>query len=212
VINGTNLGIGPWPYTLSGVSISINGTPVPIAAVSNQNGVQQVYFQTPCELVTGSPATVVVQVGSASTQVAGVTVYPALPGIFTYAGPGGVAYAYVIDSKGNPLTPSNLASAGGTYYLIATGLGQTTPTATTNAVGTGSQIISPSNIILAINNVGVPVTSVQYQQGERGSTSSRSRFRYHSRRVTIYQFPWVSQLTHKHSLKTAGPVVLPGIH
>jgi uncharacterized protein (TIGR03437 family) len=168
VLNGTNLGIGPWPYTLGGVSISINGTPVPIAAVSNQNGVQQVYFQTPCELVTGSPATVVVQVGSASTQVAGVTVYPALPGIFTYAGPGGVAYAYVIDSNGNAITPSNLASAGHTYYLIATGLGQTTPAAVTNSVGTGAQIISPSNVIVAINNVGVPVTSVQYQQGERG--------------------------------------------
>ena len=168
VVNGTNLGIGPWPYTLSGVSISINGTPVPIAAVSNQNGIQQVYFQTPCELVTGSPATVVVQVGSTSTQVAGVTVYPAQPGIFTYAGPSGAAFAYVIDSNGNALTPSNLASAGNTYYLITTGMGQTTPAAVTNSVGTGSQIISPSNVILAINNVGVPVTSVQYQEGERG--------------------------------------------
>jgi uncharacterized protein (TIGR03437 family) len=167
VVSGSTLGIAPWPYTLANVSISVNGTPAPLEAVSNQNGVQQVNFQTPCETVPGSPATVVVQVGSSSTQVTGVTVYPAQPGIFTYAGPGGVNYAYVIDSNGNPLTPSNLATAGQTYFLIATGMGETIPAASTNAVGTG-EIVPASSVILAINNVGVPVSSVQYQQGARG--------------------------------------------
>jgi uncharacterized protein (TIGR03437 family) len=167
VVSGSTLGIAPWPYTLANVSISVNGTPAPLEAVSNQNGVQQVNFQTPCETVPGSPATVVVQVGSSSTQVTGVTVYPAQPGIFTYAGPGGSNYAYVIDSNGNPLTPSNLASAGKTYFLIATGMGETIPPASTNAVGTG-EIVPASSVILAINNVGVPVSSVQYQQGARG--------------------------------------------
>ena len=167
VVSGSTLGIAPWPYTLANVSISVNGTPVPIEAVSNQNGIQQVNFQTPCETVPGSPATVVVQVGSSTTQITGVTVYPAQPGIFTYAGPGGTNYAYVIDSNGNPLTPSNLATAGQTYFLITTGMGQTIPPASTNAVGTG-EIVAASSVILAINNVGVAVSSVQYQQGARG--------------------------------------------
>jgi uncharacterized protein (TIGR03437 family) len=168
VLGGNPLGIGPLPYTLSGVSITINGTPAPLQAVSNQNGTQQVNFQTPCELVTGSPATVVVTVGSVTTQVTGVTVYPAQPGIFTYPGTNGTNYGYVVDSNGNTLTPSNLAHAGQTYYLITTGLGQTTPPALTNAVGTAGETIPIQNIILAINNIGVPVTSVQYQQGSRG--------------------------------------------
>jgi len=167
VLGGNALGIGPLPYTLSGVSITINGTPAPLQAVSNQNGTQQVNFQTPCELVTGSPATVVVTVGSVTTQVTGVTVYPAQPGIFTYPGTSGANYGYVVDSNGNTLTPSNLAHAGQTYYLITTGLGQTNPPALTNSVGTG-ETIPPQDIILAINNIGVPVTSVQYQQGSRG--------------------------------------------
>ena len=168
VIGGNTLGIGPLPYTLAGVSITINGTPVPLQAISNQNGIQQVNFQTPCEIVTGSPATVVVTVGATATTVPNVIVFPAQPGIFTYAGPSGINYGYVIDSNGNTITPSNLASAGQTYYLIATGLGQTTPPALTNAVGTGGESIPVGNVILAINNVGVPVTSVQYQQGARG--------------------------------------------
>ena len=168
VIGGNALGIGPLPYTLAGVSITINGTPVPLQAVSNQNGIQQVNFQTPCEIVTGSPATVVVTVGNNSTPIPNVTVFPAQPGIFTYPGPSGINYGYVIDSNGNTLTPSNLAHAGQTYYLIATGLGQTTPAALTNSVGTGGETIPVGNVILALNNVGVPVTSVQYQQGARG--------------------------------------------
>ncbi len=73
----------------------------------------------------------------------------------------------LVDSNGNTLTPSNLAHAGQTYFLIVTGMGQTIPAASTNSVGTG-EIVPASNVILAINNVGVPVSSVQYQQGARG--------------------------------------------
>jgi uncharacterized protein (TIGR03437 family) len=158
----------PWPTTLSGVTITINGTPAPLQAVSNQGGIQQVNFQTPCETVPGSPATVSVQVGTVTTQVTGVTVFPAQPGIFTYgANASGTPYALVTDSNGNALTPTNLAQPGQTYYTYATGMGQTTPPASTNSVGTG-ETIPVSNVILAINNVGVAVTSVQYQPDARG--------------------------------------------
>jgi len=160
----------PWPTTLANVTISINGTPAPIQSVSNQNGVQQVNFQTPCEAVTGSPATVVVTVGASSTQVSGVTVYPAQPGMFQYGTSAtGVPYALVIDATtGSAITPTNLATSGKTYLLIVTGMGQTIPAAATNAVGTG-EIVPASSVVLAINNVGVPVNSVQYQQGARGA-------------------------------------------
>jgi uncharacterized protein (TIGR03437 family) len=150
------------------VTISVNGVPAPLFSAANQNGVQQVNFQTPCETVPGN-ATVVVQVGTTTTTVQGVTVYPAQPGIFTYAGPGGVASGWVIDAvTGLTISPSNLAHAGSTYYLVATGLGQTTPAAVTGAYGTGKQIIPVSDVILAIDNIGVPVTSVQYVQGGIG--------------------------------------------
>jgi uncharacterized protein (TIGR03437 family) len=158
----------PWPTNLNGVSITINGSPAPLQAVSNQGGIQQVNFQTPCETVPGSPATVVVQVGPVSTQILGVSVLPAQPGIFTYgASSAGTPYALVTDASGNAITPTNPAQPGQTYYMYATGLGQTSPPASTNSVGTG-ETIPNSNIILAINNTGVPVNSVQYQADARG--------------------------------------------
>jgi uncharacterized protein (TIGR03437 family) len=213
VFGGSALGIGPLPYTLANVSITINGTPAPLQAVSNQNGVQQVNFQTPCEIVTGSPATVVVTVGAVSTTVPNVTVYPAQPGIFTYAGPGGVSYGYVTDVNGNTLTPSNLAQAGNTYYLIATGLGQTTPPALTNAVGTG-ETIPVQNVIVGLNNNGVPVTSVQYQQGSRGLYVIGFQIPVPfatGTNIPLYLGVTVNGQTFSAS-SPAGPVYLPGIH
>lgn len=169
VVSGNTLGIGPLPYTLQGVSISVNLVAAPILSVSNQGGIQQVNFQTPCEVQPTSSGTVVVQVNSAITTVTGVTIYPTQPGIVTYAGPAGTSYGWIISAKdGSYLTPSNPAHVGQTYYLVATGLGQTTPAAQTNAPGTGSQTIAASQVVLAIDNVGVPVTSVQYLQGSVG--------------------------------------------
>jgi uncharacterized protein (TIGR03437 family) len=169
IVSGNTLGIGPLPYILEGVSISVNGSAAPLLSVSNQNGVQQVNFQTPCDVTPTGSGIVTVQVSSATTQVTGVTIYPTQPGIFTYAGPGGLAYGWVISAKdGSYLTASNQAHAGQTYYLVATGLGQTSPAAVTNAPGTGNQTIPVSQVTLAINNVGVPVTSVQYVEGVVG--------------------------------------------
>lgn len=168
VVLGSTLGIGPLPYTLEGVTITIDGIPAPILSVSNQNGVQQVNFQTPCETPAGS-GTVVIQVGSGITTIPGVVVYAMQPGIFTYAGPSNLNYAAIISaSSGEYLTPSNLAVPGQTYYMVVTGMGQTSPAATTNDPGTGTQTIAPSQVVLAIDNIGVPVTSVQYLQGTVG--------------------------------------------
>ncbi len=162
---------GSLPYTLAGVSISVGGIPAPLSAVSNQNGVQQVTFQTPCETAPGS-ATVEVQVGSGTTVqvaiVSGVTVLAAQPGIITYAGPGGINYGLISAADGTTISATNLAHPGQTYNLIATGLGQTTPPAATNAPGTGAQSIPASQVILGIDNIGVPVTSVQYLEGGIG--------------------------------------------
>jgi uncharacterized protein (TIGR03437 family) len=168
ISSGNSLGIGPLPLTWQGVTITVDGITAPILTVSNLNNVQQVNFQTPCEIPTGT-ATVVVEVNSGSTTIPGVTVYPTQPGIFTFAGPGGINYGWVISAaNGSYLQPGNLAHAGQTYYLVATGLGQTSPNATTNSPGTGAQTISASQVVLFIDNIGVPVTSVQYLEGEVG--------------------------------------------
>jgi uncharacterized protein (TIGR03437 family) len=166
VVNGSS-GFGPLPYTLGGLSITINGIPVPLYSLANSNGVQQVTFQTPCETPVGS-ATVVVTVNGGSTTVAGVQVFQAQPGVFTYAGPNGMLYGAVIRAlDGSYVTPSNLAHRGETYYLVATGLGQVSPATITNAAGTGAQTVA-APVIVGVNNAGVPTNPAQYLQGSIG--------------------------------------------
>lgn len=170
-VQGVVTGVGsflPLPYVLATVSMTFNGVAVPIQAVSNVNGVQQVNFQTPCELQPGS-ATAIITVGGGSTTVSGVPVSAAQPGIFTYAGPGNKVYGAVIRAEnGSYVTPSNPARRGETLYLVVTGLGQTTPPAITNAVGIGNQNVNVP-VIVGVNNQGVPVLSAQYLVGQVGA-------------------------------------------
>lgn len=155
----------PLPYTLAQISISVNSVPAPIDFVSSVNGVQQVVFQTPCETVPGT-ATVAVTTNAgtstAATTTNTVTVLGGQPGVFTYAGPNNVTYGYVLDTSNNAIGPSNLAKPGGTYFVVATGLGQTTPAAVTDEGGNGSETIPISQVVVGVNNAGMPVLSVTY--------------------------------------------------
>ncbi|MBZ5604385.1 MAG: Ig-like domain-containing protein [Acidobacteriia bacterium] len=158
---------GPLPYSLGPISaLTVNGTPAPIDSVSNQNGVQQATFQVPCE-VTGSSATVVLTVSGGATTISGVQVLPAQPGIFTYLGPNSKPYGAVIRAAdGTYVTPSSFAHRGEPYYAVLTGLGQTTPPASTDNPG-NSQAIN-GQAIVGVNNQGVPVGSSYYLPGAIG--------------------------------------------
>jgi uncharacterized protein (TIGR03437 family) len=157
VVSGAN-GFGPLPYTLNGVSITVNGVQAPIQSVANQGGVQSVNFQTPCEVQPGS-ATVIVTVSGSSTTVSGVTIFAAQPGIFNYQGANGKPYAAVIDaSNGTYVTAQNPAVRGGTYYVVVTGLGLVTPATSTNSAGIPGQDVV-LQVIVGLNNTGVPVLS-----------------------------------------------------
>jgi uncharacterized protein (TIGR03437 family) len=168
VLVGNPLGIGPLPYSVGNVSISINGVAAPIMSVSNLNGVQQVNFQTPCETAPGS-AIAVITVNGATTVVPSIQVLATQPGIINYAGPNNTPYGFVIRAlDGSYVTPSNPAHRGEVYYMVLTGLGETTPPITTNAAGTGTQVIPLNQVIVGVNNVGVPATLAEYAQGQIG--------------------------------------------
>ena len=147
--------------------MSIDGVPAPIESISNQNGVQQANFQTPCETPAGS-ATVVLTISGVNTTIQGVQVVQAQPGIFTYQGPTGKPYGAVIRAAdGSYVTPSNYAHRGETYYVVVTGLGQTSPAASTNSVGIAGLNVIPQ-VIVGVNNAGVQVVSAQYSVGSIG--------------------------------------------
>ena len=166
----TGPSFGPLPYSLGTISsMTVGGIETPISSVSNENGIQQATFQTPCELPTTSSTTnVSITVNSVTTQVSGVPVLAAQPGIFTYAGPNNYAYAAVVGaSDGLYVTPSHPAVRGQTYYLVVTGLGQTAPAASTDNPGGGQA--ANQYVIVGVNNVGVPVLASTYASGLIGA-------------------------------------------
>jgi uncharacterized protein (TIGR03437 family) len=159
---------GPLPYTLNGLSLSVNGVPAPIYQISNTNGKQQVTFQTPCEVAPSTTGTVVIQLSGATTTVPNVVILAAQPGIFFSTGGDGNPDGYVISADdGSYVTTGNPAKRGHNYYLVATGLGQVTPATSTDSAGIAGQSVALP-VIVGLSGGGVPVFSSTYQTGEIG--------------------------------------------
>ncbi|HEV8413013.1 MAG TPA: hypothetical protein VGQ49_05420 [Bryobacteraceae bacterium] len=169
---------GAYPYTLAGLSITVNNTPAPIQSVANDQLGQHATFQAPCDL-TGSTdgtqgVTVVVSANGADTTVNAVPVFPFQPGIFTSAGSNGKIYGAVIrEVDGTYVTAANPARPGEKIYVVVTGLGQTTPTLITNSAGTGSQSVNvPLAVFLGVDGAhlnGANALSAHYLFGSIGS-------------------------------------------
>ncbi len=175
-ITGTVSGasfFGPLPFTLNGLSLSVNGIPAPIYQLSNTNGKQQVTFQTPCEAPVTNNGTVALTLSGGTSTVTGVQILAVQPGIFAYGATSSstgkpIAYGDLISGDdGSYVSATNPAKRGHTYYLIATGLGQVTPAASTNSVGINGQAVA-AQVIVGVDNLGVPVTTAYYQPGEIG--------------------------------------------
>ena len=104
----------PLPQSLAGISITVNGRPAPILAVTST----QVNFQVPWEITPGN-AQVVVSVNGSAANTLTIPVLTAAPGIFSDAS--GRAIAQNLDYSLN--TASNPVKAGGTIIAYLTGSG-----------------------------------------------------------------------------------------
>ncbi len=159
---------GAYPYSLAGVSITVNNIPVPIQAVANDQFGQRANFQAPCEL-SGTTATVVVTVNTVPTTVTSVPVQSVQPGIFTYTGSNNKVYGAVIrEVDGTYVTATNPARQGEKVYVVLTGLGQATPTLVTNSIGTGSQNVTLPTLVFLGDSV-IPGISARYLFGWVGA-------------------------------------------
>jgi uncharacterized protein (TIGR03437 family) len=146
--------------------LTINNVPAPIQQISNVNGQQVATFQTPCETPIG-PVSAVATSGGTSTQVAGIPVYAAQPGILTTIVNGKAYGAVVRVADGSSVSANNPMHRGEPYYLLVTGLGQTSPPTATNSSGVPNQSVVYS-LLIGVNNVGIQVLSANYQQGSVG--------------------------------------------
>ncbi|MBK7928379.1 MAG: hypothetical protein IPJ98_13065 [Bryobacterales bacterium] len=114
----------PWPATLRGVQVSMNGQPVPVYFVSTG----QINGQAPFELGPGE-VDVTVTIDGATSAPRKAVVQSAAPGVLQY----GVNRAVVQNSNGSVNAANNPARAGEAITIYLTGIG-----ALDNAVATGA--------------------------------------------------------------------------
>jgi uncharacterized protein (TIGR03437 family) len=127
----------PYPLTLGGITVLINGKPAPLYFVSATQINALVPYST-----QGPTATIVVQ-GTASSNTATVPVAPTAPGIFTLnqsgSGLGAITHAdFTVADAAHP------AISGETVLIFLTGMGPVTPTVTDGTAG-GSTPLSNTN-------------------------------------------------------------------
>ena len=127
----------PLPSTLDGIQVLVNGTPAPLYAAANVNGLEQINFQAPFELSGSQTASVAVRRGDATGQAVDIPVRETHPGVFTLDG----TKAIVVHATGNTLVTSSAPlQPGEDVYLYATGLGPVDNTPPTGAATPGSPL------------------------------------------------------------------------
>ncbi len=120
-IYGTNLSTTsaspngvPFPETLGNVTVTLNGTRMPLLLVSPT----QINFQVPFSMAPGN-ATLVVTSSGFSTPAAVVDILPIAPGLFQTTG----GHITAVNQDGSFNSPVNPARTGTVVVLYATGTG-----------------------------------------------------------------------------------------
>jgi uncharacterized protein (TIGR03437 family) len=75
-------GVFPLPTEIGNVSVTLNGTRVPLIAIASVNGQEQINFQVPYELANASRATVVITANGGASAPVEVPIVNAQPEIF----------------------------------------------------------------------------------------------------------------------------------
>ncbi len=167
-LNGSVSGnsfVGPYPFTLQNVRVEVGSRQAPIVSVSNIGGREQVTIQTPCEL-QASPATPVrVFVGDGSSTFT-TSVAQVQPGVFETTDSANRKIGVIIKANGTYMSLENPVDRGERVIGFFTGLGQLLVPTVTNIPGAYNNSSNvAAQIIIGVNNEGVPVQSVTMAPG-----------------------------------------------
>ena len=146
---GTNSSASaPFPNSLAGVSVTLNGTTAPVYSVTPT----QINAVVPYTLDPTTTPTVQVQVNNNGTQSNQVTEWLGFssPGIFTVPA-GGLGPGAILHSNFTLVSTSSPAKVGETVQIFLTGLGAVSP-----AINAGAPASSdPNNLNKTVNQVAV---------------------------------------------------------
>jgi len=143
----------PFPTTLEGVSVTVNGVPAPLISLINVEGQEQINLQVPFGIQAGTASVVINNNGSELT-VANVPILPVQPGIFEFF-LGESRFAAALHADFSVVTPDNPARPGEVIQLFLTGLGATDPAVATNAPGPVPAARTASTPVVGFDNAGV---------------------------------------------------------
>lgn len=143
----------PFPTTLRGVSVTINGFPAPLLALANVAGREQINLQAPFEVEPG-PATVVVSNNGTEAVFENVPVNASQPGIFEVQ-VGGSFYAAALHTDFRLVSPSDPARPGEVILLFLTGMGPLQTPVGTNQAGPMPPTRTVFAPVVGIDDAGV---------------------------------------------------------
>ena len=138
----------PLPTSLKGTALFINNTAVPLFAVANVNGQEQINFQVPYELAGVRTASIEVDNNGWRSPALSLDVVSEQPGIFLADG---VRAAALHLSDYQLITGQRPAEEGETIILFTTGLGPVDfppPTGMPAQVNPLSRVISPPRVMI----------------------------------------------------------------
>lgn len=153
--SGINVTSGlPLPKAFLQDSVMANGQPVALFAVDNVNGQQQINFQVPWEVSSGSSATfAVTNSGNAGASIS-VPVLVAQPGIFNYSA-GGDTFGAILHSNFQLANTAEPAKPGETVLIYCTGLGAVSSPPADGAPGNGETTMSAPTVMIGGKNAMV---------------------------------------------------------
>jgi len=171
----------PYPFTLNGVTVLINGKQAPVQYVSATQINALVPYST-----QGPTATIVVQNGAASSNTVTVPVAATAPGVFALDQSGTGAGA-VLHSNYSVVNAANPAVPGETVLVYLTGMGAVTPAVADGAIP-GASNINATPLSVYVADVSVTPSYAGMAPGYPG----------------LYQMNFTIPLT----ISTTGPVPL----
>jgi uncharacterized protein (TIGR03437 family) len=143
----------PFPTTLGGTQVLVNGKPAPVYYSSATQVSAVVPYDAPGD---GTPVPVQVQVNGASSNTATVYTGATSPGMFTIPA-GGPFPGAIVKQDGTIMSKTNPAKVGETVSLYLTGLGPVSPAVTAGAAAPTSPLSQLSQQIF-IDIDGVQAT------------------------------------------------------
>jgi len=153
-----------------GLTLTVDGHRVPLLALSNVGGQEQISFQVPFELGTPALARVEVNSGGRIAALQNVPVLRAQPGVFEYTPPGsGVRHAAAVKPDGSVVGPANPVSPGEPVSIFLTGMGPVLPVVLTGQPGPANPLaVTWLQPTVGIGGIGAEVLFSGYAPGFLG--------------------------------------------